>query len=193
MFFSRDAATIVTRANLPHWSQRCACFVTFRLADALPREKLAQFSAERDEWLAAHPEPWNAAAAEAYHAEFDGRMQEWLDAGSGACLLRLPEVRLVVEDALRHFDGIRYSLYAYVVMPNHVHILFMPMEGFDIPTILHSWKSYTAKAINKVLRREGAVWQKESWDRMIRNARQFNATRSYIVGNDPNLAFDAYR
>lgn len=154
---------------------------------------MSQFSVERDEWLAAHPEPWDAATAEFYHAEFDERMQEWLDAGSGACLLRLSEARLVVEDALRHFDGIRYLLYAYVVMPNHVHIIFMPMEGFDIPTILHSWKSYTAKAIDKALRREGVVWQKESWDRMIRNAGQFNATRSYIVGNDPNLAFDAYR
>jgi len=78
-------------------------------------------------------------------------------------------------------------------MPNHVHVLFMPTQGFGVPTIVQAWKGFTAKAINRTLGRAGTVWQKESWDRLVRNVEQFNAYRAYIRGNSASLAFDVYR
>ena len=88
-----------------------------------------------------------------------------------------------MEDAIRHFDGCRYVLHAFVVMPNHVHVLFTPTKGVAIGNILHSWKSFSAKTVNAVLHRTGTVWEKESWDRFIRNRRHFDNTLSYIRSN----------
>jgi len=192
-YYSRLGAMIATRANLPHWSQRCACFATFRLADSLPQEKLAALAAEREAWFLAHPEPWDVETEREYFDLFDDRVQKWLDLGAGACLLARPGVRDIVESSLRHFADVRYALYSFVVMPNHVHVLFMPTEGFDVPSIMQGWKGYTAKAINVALGRTGSVWQKESWDRLVRNVEQFNAYRAYIRGNNASLAYDAYQ
>jgi len=192
-FYSRHGETVATRANLPHWSQRCACFVTFRLADSLPQEKLAELASEREAWMEVHPQPWDEETEQAYFEMFDERVQNWLDAGAGECLLARREIREIVESSLRHFADKKYSLYSYVVMPNHVHVLFMATEGFDIPTVLQAWKGFTAKAINIALGRSGAVWQKESWDRLVRNVEQFDAYRAYIRGNNASLAFDAYQ
>jgi len=193
-YYSRYACTAVTSGgNLPHWSQACATFVTFRLADSLPAEKLAQFQAERDAWLARHPEPWDEPTAAEYRELFSRRFHVWLDAGHGSCILANPELRTIVEEALTHFADERYSLYAYVVMPNHVHVLFMPEERFDGREIVAEWKRYTARVINAKRGARGSVWQKESYDHLVRDVEEFNACRAYIRGNAQELAFDAYR
>ena len=192
-YYSRMAKTVVGRGgNLPHWTQTCATFVTFRLADSLPQSKLATYNAERDSWLADHAEPWADDVRAEYNKLFPKRLQRWLDAGYGSCVLREDAIRRIMEDCLRHFSDIRYSLYAYVVMPNHVHVLFMPEEGFDGRMIVRNWKSYTAKAIDLKLGRVGTVWQKESYDHLVRDVNEFNACRNYIRQNNPALAFDAY-
>ena len=226
-YFSRLGCIAASRGgNLPHWSQNCATFVTFRLGDSLPDGKLAQFQAEREEWLKAHPwrrggdtastaggrrgedsastrrgvcrrgvltaSGWNKAEEREYRELFSERLQRWLDAGHGSCILREDRIRQIVEDSLRHFADIRYSLYAYVVMPNHVHVLFMPVEGWDGRKIVADWKRFTAKAINAARGISGEVWQKESYDHLVRDVAEFNAVRAYIRGNSPHLAYDAY-
>ena len=192
-FFSRFASTACTEANLPHWDQDgVTCFVTFRLADSLPREKLLPFLDARDSWLKAHPGPWDENTAREYAETFDGVAERWLDEGYGSCILGEAASRRFVEEALRHFDGQRYVLYAYVVMPNHVHALFMPNKGEPISKILHSWKSYTAHHLHTDAMGERAVWQKESWDRLVRNAEHFNRILKYIKSNNPALAWSAY-
>ena len=176
---------------MPHWDQDgVTCFVTFRLADSLPREKLLPFLADRDEWLVKHPQPWNEATAREYAAAFDGVAEKWLDDGFGSCILGEAASRRLVEGALRFFDGKRYFLYAFVVMPNHVHVLFMPNRGESIAGILHSWKSYTAHRL--AYTGDGPVWQKESWDRLVRNAEHFRKVIKYIKGNNATLAWSAY-
>ena len=192
-FFSRFAATDCTRANLPHWEQQgVACFVTFRLADALPQEKIAEWASAHANWLAAHPQPWTDAEAEEYARDFGEKLEKALDAGWGACLLAAEENRQIVANALQHFNGERYDLYAYVVMPNHVHVLFSPLRQHSIHEILHSWKSFTGHAINKRMNRTGTVWQKESWDRLIRNDEHFRRTLAYIKQNNPTRSWSAY-
>ena len=192
-YFSRLSNTLSTRGgNLPHWSQQCATFVTFRLADSLPDNKLDAYREEQEVWVSAHPEPWDVQTCEEYQRLFPDRFQSWLDSGYGECLLKNEKVREIVEVSLNHFAEKRYSLYSYVVMPNHVHVLFMPEEGFDGREIVSAWKRFTAKEINKLLNRQGSVWQKESYDRLVRDVEEFNTYRSYIRSNNEKLAFDAY-
>ena len=192
-YYDRLSATTSTRGgNLPHWSQACATFVTFRLNDSLPAEKLSLYESELKEFMATHPEPWDESTQMEYYERFPRRLQSWLDAGYGACLLADPALRVIVEESLRHFADVRYSLYAFVVMPNHVHVLFMPHEGVDGREVVATWKRYTARAINAARGARGEVWQKESYDHLVRNVGQFNACRSYIKNNNRKLAFDAY-
>ena len=171
--------------NLPHWRQDGATyFVTFRLGDSIPKEKLQQWNKERAEWLAAHPEPHDAATKREYYERFPQRFQHWLDQGTGSCVLGKPELKKVVEDALSHFDGTRYRLREFVVMPNHVHMLISPLEEYRLSEILHSLKSFTANEINKRLGSKlNPVWQHESFDHIVRSAEQVERIRQYIRDN----------
>ena len=76
--------------------------MTFRLADAMPQEKLKQWQHEREQWFHEHPEPQSAADREEYHRLFTDRLQEWMDAGYGKCILRKQNISKLVEDALRN-------------------------------------------------------------------------------------------
>ena len=90
-----------------------------------------------------------------------------LDACYGECILRDSVVAALVEDELLHFDDERYRLLAWVVMPNHLHVMIETLRGHTLAAVLHSWKSYTAKQANKQLGRTGAFWQAEYVDRAI--------------------------
>ena len=173
-------------ANLPHWNQAGAIyFVTFRLADSLPQEKLKIYSQEREFWLANNPEPHSLEQNAEYYERFPKRLQEWLDAGYGSMILKDPMTNRIVTDAIRHFDGNRYTLDEFVVAANHVHALLTPHEGHELGQILHSWKSFTAKEILKLPVASGLstnpnVWQKESWDHIVRSERSLEKFREYI-------------
>ena len=86
-------------------------------------------------------------------------------------------------DALKHFDGERYHLHAWCVMPNHVHVLVTPLGRHTLSSIVHSWKSHTANRANKRLGRRGAVWMPEYFDRAVRDERHFIAAVEYIENN----------
>jgi REP element-mobilizing transposase RayT len=83
-----------------------------------------------------------------------------LSQGTRHCFLRQPPVADIVANALQQFDGSRYKLLAWCVMPNRVHVVFQPQEGQSLDTILHSWKSFTSQKINRHLSREGSRWQR---------------------------------
>ena len=85
-----------------------------------------------------------------------GRFEYWLDQGYGECLLAQQGPKSIVEKALMYFQGDRYHLGESIVMPNHVHALVTPIESWTLTSILRSWKSYTAKQINKVSNRSGS-------------------------------------
>jgi len=159
-----------TTHELPHWQQEGKLiFATWRLADSLPAGKLEQWREERAAWLAAHPEPWDPATEDEYHERFSKSIDAWLDAGSGECILRDPACSKRVAEALRHFDGERYALESFVVMPNHVHVLFRLAPDHKLEDVIHSWKSFTAKELNKLCGSSGEVWQKDYWDRIVRD------------------------
>ena len=110
------------------------------------------------------------------------RIEKYIDSGKGACYLRDERIARLVQDALKYFDGHRYRLIAWCIMPNHVHVL-IEMMGESLSKIVHSWKSYTAHQANKLLGRNGVFWGPDYFDRYIRDEKHLNATVEYILRN----------
>ena len=176
-----------TKNRLPHWQQgETWVFVTWRLGDSLPKEKLDKWNEERDNWCKRYPEPWDDKTKEEYHERFSRQIDRWLDQGSGSCVLKDPSNAKTVADALRHFDGKWYEIASFVVMPNHVHVMFQPLGRHTLVKIVKSWKGFTAREINKRIGKTGALWQDEYWDRLIRSERHFRKVAEYIRENPVN-------
>ena len=115
----------------------------------------------------------------------------------GKCWMKQPPISRIVADALEYFDGSRYELGAYVVMPNHVHAIVRPFDSETDPleTILQSRKRHTASLINKAIGSRGTLWQDESFDRIIRDEEHLYRCLQYI-GRNPERARllpDAFR
>jgi len=175
--------------NLPHWSQdNILVFATWRLKDSLPRAKLQEIEENQKAFLSGHPEPWSEEILRLYRKKVSCEMEDFLDSGRGSCVLKDENIRKEVENAMHFFDGKRYRLHAFVVMPNHVHVLFELLLGYPQTKVLHSWKSFTATVINKALGRQGQLWQDESWDRLIRNENHYRNCLEYIQNNNVRLA-----
>lgn len=162
-----------SRGYLPHFEGgEIPQAITFRLAGSLPKEFLLRLESE----LAGLPQ-------EVASREKHKKIEEFLESGAGIAWLGEPRVARLTERALLHFDEARYRLHAWVVMPNHVHVLITPFEGFTLSTILHSWKSYTAKEANRLLHRNGQFWQEEYFDRYIRTEEHYRRAVEYIESN----------
>jgi len=141
-----------SRGYLPHCdTPGLLQSITFRLVDSLPADALKRLLQETTE------------------ADKNHNIDALLDAGHGACWLKQSEIADIVESALLYRDGQRYSLLAWCIMPNHVHLLIETREGWPLSALLKSWKSYTAKAINQHLGRTGTVWMADYFDRYIRD------------------------
>ncbi|MGH9747310.1 MAG: REP-associated tyrosine transposase [Candidatus Acidiferrales bacterium] len=106
-----------------------------------------------------------------------------LDQGSGSCSLAIPAVAELVAQTLLHFESTRYRLFAWCVMPNHVHTLFRLLGNHDLATVLHAWKSYSAKRANALLKRSGEFWQREYFDHLVRSEDEFHRIVAYILQN----------
>ncbi|MCB1090556.1 MAG: transposase [Verrucomicrobiae bacterium] len=164
-----------SRGYLPHRDEAFLIqSVTFRLADSFPVKKLDQWR----EWI--DPETGNIRTSD---AQLRARIDAYLDAGHGECWLRRKEIAELVERALLHFDGERYRLLAWVIMPNHVHVIAQIIEGFDLSGIVHSWKSWTAQQANRLLGRSGPFWFREYWDRFIRDDAHRDSAIAYVENN----------
>jgi len=182
--FEKGRAATIHRRRLPHWQQEgTTYFVTFRLADALPIPVLRQWQAERENWLRQNPKPWTVGKEQEFHELFHSKMESHLDQNHGACVLRDRNVGEIVEGLLRHFDGQRYQLGSFVIMPNHVHVVVRPLLNHSLSEILHSWKSFSANQANATLKRSGTFWQDESFDHIIRDEAQMERFERYIVEN----------
>jgi hypothetical protein len=142
-FFEEKTELTIRERNLPHWQQgEKYYFVTWQLADSLPANLVRDLKLESEAWLAARNQPLSPEDEQEFHELFSDRLESLLDDGRGSCILSKPDVFRIVEQSLRHFDGSRYSLSAFVLMPNHVHVLFKLAEGEDLGKIIHSWKSF---------------------------------------------------
>ncbi|WP_296927456.1 transposase [Thiohalocapsa sp.] len=141
--------------------------ITFHLEDSLPKAVMKEI----------------LAATEPGDPERLRCIERWLDAGHGECWLRRPEIGTLVQDALLHFDGERYRMLAWVLMPNHVHCLIETSDGHALGDVVQSWKSFTAKQANRLLGRFGTFWERDYFDRYIRDDRHLAAVVRYIERN----------
>ncbi|MEO7993811.1 MAG: transposase [bacterium] len=158
-----------TRGYLPHIDRPGLIqMVTWRLADSMSAER-------RRDWelLMNHPEL----------AESRRKIQAYLDLGYGNCWLQNPAVAQVIQELLVAQDGIPYKLYAWVIMPNHVHVLVETMPGNSLGTIVKKWKGASARICNQLLGRTGEFWYREYYDRYIRDSDHFARAVQYIHEN----------
>jgi REP element-mobilizing transposase RayT len=119
-------------------------------------------------------------------------VDRYLDCGHGECHLRRRACAGIVAGALKFFDGERYELRAWVVMPNHVHAVVGPKPPNTLSRILHGWKSYTAHELNNVL--PGKIvpfWQSESYDHLIRDDDDLRRCLNYVRMNPVNAGLCA--
>ena len=172
-----------SRGYVPHFdSSHTIQHITYRLADSLPRDAVLRMEGELKSLRADETRRKGLLRQ---------RIDNYLDAGHGACILREPEIASRIVENWLHFDGERYQLLAWVVMPNHCHVLIEPFQNTRLGQIVLSWKSYTARWIKAHLRACGRVvppkiWQREYWDRAIRNERHFAVVMDYIEMNPVN-------
>jgi len=194
-----------SRGYLPHFEDDLHVqAITFRLHDSVPAKVVA-------EWRRAlayifgnipippipSPAPSQVAALQPatlqqrIESELHRRILAYEDVGHGACYLRDPRVADIVQNALLHFDGQRYRLLAWCVMPNHVHVVIEPIAPHTHSQIVHSWKSFTAKEANKHLNRAGDFWMREYHDRYIRNPAHLANAIAYAENNPVKAGFVA--
>jgi REP element-mobilizing transposase RayT len=148
----------VARRDLPHWTtEEGTYFVTFRLFDSLT-EDIARLRSVR-------------------------RVEAALDRGQGSAFMLIPAIGSMVFNSLREFDRERYWLHTACVMPNHVHVVFRTAPGVALPDVMRTWKGYTACRANQILGRKGPFWQRESYDRLLRDQHEFDHANAYVLAN----------
>jgi REP element-mobilizing transposase RayT len=162
-----------SRGYLPHFDGgEIPQAITFRLGDSLSQTVLNSWKQELSQ-----------LSSDKLDAELRQRIEHYLDQGYGESWLKNAQIDLMAQEALLYFDGRRYKLSAWVVMPNHIHLIITPHDAPALPEILHSPKSYMAHEANKLLHREGQFWQEDYFDRYIRDAKHFSAAVAYVENN----------
>ena len=161
------------RGYLPHLdSDQLTQSITIRLFDSLPQSLLTKIS-----------EKIKLSSSTNIILERRKELEAWLDSGVGNCCLSDSRIASIVENALLYFEGRKYHLHAWVIMPNHVHFLFTILPSNSLKTIIFSLKSYTAQQANRLLTRTGAFWYPDYFDRYIRNAKHYERAVNYIENN----------
>jgi REP element-mobilizing transposase RayT len=183
--------TIHGRGRLPHWEKDGATyFITFRLADSLPSTVLGRIESERNSiLLTARQLGRDLSTSERKKIEQLSTkiIERYLDQGQGCCHLRNPAIAQVVAGVLRYFDDQRYRLFAWCIMPNHVHVVARFFPGESLASVIHSWKSFSAKQANSIRGSAGSFWQREYYDHLVRDENEFEHA-IYYVGDNPTKA-----
>lgn len=182
------------RRNLPHIQPEGATlFITFRLANSLPKEVIEKLRMEKEEVekKIAQMSDNEEREKQLYlaHRRFFGKWDDALDTlAHGEKYLSNPQIADLVAESLLYRDGKVYDLEAFSIMPNHGHVVFAPLEGsdgkyFSLSTIMHSLKLHTALEANKILGREGSFWQHENYDHYVRDESELERIIKYVIYN----------
>ncbi len=175
--------------NLPHWRQQGSTyFITFRVNDSLPREVVEEAKREKEAWdsrLVQQTEPDERLEMEfaAWQRRTWRKMESIMDQCHGSCVLRQPDIRRLVSDALLFFENERSLMHGFVIMPNHVHLAARALGDHQIEDVLKSWKGFASREINKTLGKKGQFWQEDSWNRIIRDHDHWLRVMQYIANN----------
>lgn len=176
------------RGKFPHREYKQFQFITYRLYDSVPQKVINAWKEELKITQMTMPNDPKVQ-------ELKKRIDKYEDAGYGQCFLKDDKIAAMVQENLFHFDGIRYNVLRWCIMPNHVHVLIEVMEGWTLSSIMHGWRSYTAHQANKILGRKGDFWMDEYFDRFIRDERHMETVINYIDNNPikAGLVDEAYK
>ena len=184
-----------TSTYLPHWRIPGATYaVTFRIKDSLPASVLKEYERKKSLLLEridrgkqlAHPGESLQQLREEIHTLTETVIESALHAAEGPRPLADAAIAAMVESALKHFDGDRYNLLAWSVMPNHVHVLLTPLGGNELEKIIQSWKTHSATQANRMLGKSGTFWQEEYYDHIVRDGEDLKHQVRYILANPGN-------
>jgi len=185
----------------PHWAQAGAIvFVTARTHDSIPRKLLLQWEQEKQAWLdklesqleisSGPTRHWkdrllnlDEQSRKAFLKHFNRQREMELDRCHGACWLREPEYAKIIADSLLHFDGTRYRMGDFVIMPNHFHALVAFASQEELEKQFDSWLHWTATQINRKTGIRSHFWQQEPFDHLVRSVEQYEYLRHYIADN----------
>jgi REP element-mobilizing transposase RayT len=198
-FYDPSLPVTVTNGHLPHWDQAGATyFITWRTADSIPKSVWERWRWQRSRWLREHeidpdsldwkrqveglPEDQRRA-----FRRFSKALETELDSCHGTCPFRNPDCAGIIATALKCFDGDRYLLGDFVVMPNHVHLLVGGIPRNQMLLQVESWKRWTGNQINKLHGWRGRFWQDESFDHLVRSEAAFLRLKRYIAENPAKL------
>jgi putative transposase len=193
--FDPRGELIVQEHCRPHWSQAGAVvFITFRTHDSIPRAVVERWDREKQEWLRLHRKDagqhWSLVIPTLpdqdrteFQQTFARCREAFVDSCHGRCLLKRPELAQIVADSLLHFDGQRYRMGDFVVMPNHVHLLAAFPTADAMKGQCASWLHYTAFRINQAIGEKGEFWQDEPFDHLVRSPELYDYLRRYIADN----------
>lgn len=193
-FFDKDEPVETFLGGLlPHWHQdEKIQYVTFRLADSLPQSKITELRLAISSFNEAHPKPWDKRTIQRYWQIVGAKEEELLDNGYGECILQRPEIRKIVSSSIWFNSSKLYDIIAYVIMPNHVHLILQLYDNQYLDDILRGLKGFTANAINNYLQRTGRVWMTSYFDRIVRSERHLQKYISYIENNPRNFSSDMF-
>ena len=172
--------------SVPHRENKALQSITFRLYDSLPKEVIEEIKQKLD------INEDDDSCDSIQYQRLRQKIAEYEDAGYGQCFLREERIAAIMQDTLKHFDGERYHLICWCIMPNHVHVLIEVNEGWSLSRIMHGWRSYTAKEANRILGRTGKFWMEEYYDRYIRDDSHLQKTINYILNNPANAGLDEW-
>jgi len=166
-----------SRGYIPHFDQSDLIqLMTFRLYDAVPETLIDRWKQELA-WVE------KLSAKDPRQIALRKRIAKYEDIGYGECWLRNEQIASLAECVLLHFDGERYRIIAWCIMPNHIHVIIETQEGYFLWEIVHSWKSYIVHEANKLLHRSGRFWFREYHDRYIRDDDHLRNAVEYVENN----------
>ena len=188
---------------LPQWEASGAIYhISLHLGDSVPAsERIAWLEArarirERLDDTLSPPTPFEREAlVDEMREVYSARVERFLAAGNGACLLRDPRAADIVARVLEHDNATRYALHAYTIMPNHIHVI---VGGFgasgSLATVLKEWKSITSHRVNALFARHGELWHRDAYTHIIRNAAEYKDQLDYVWHNpDAASLTDGYK
>lgn len=199
--FDPNAEYFTTDRIRPHWSQSGAIvFITARTRDSIPKSVMKLWDLEKHQWIDRREERDCSSSTKGLSLEerisslnrlnylefrktFQRKQEIALDECHGACVLRDPSCAAIVEDSLMFFDGERYKLGDFVIMPNHFHALAVFNSAEQMERQYDSWLHWTASLINRHIGSRGHFWQQEPFDHLVRNEAQYHYLRQYIADN----------
>ena len=179
--------------NIPHWELDSTIYhVCFRLNDSVPVQKQQEWLQERESLMGIvirEKRELTEDEKKKLQYLYLVKIESFLNSGYGECLLRIPQVAQIVKDSLVFYNDRKYILHSWCIMPNHLHVAFQLLEHYGLSEVLHGWKSFTAHSINKILGRQGTLWQHDCYNHIIRSENEYYRQIRYIWNNPDKAEF----